>query len=613
MNITAKKVVILTENDAVPGSKFTSCPEDYTVDQLKRWLKCRGLKQSGKRQELITRVKNCITSGNHYLLDASIDDGKWLKAKEDRENKSCSNAKRSLLTDLPEKNWKPFPSKDIPPLFNYGHVYHYALESLPASSNEREFEDEDDQGLGHMTDKPFKNGRKYVESGFVHDVEDNRTQDHYFLRAHVWPSMRGDLPHNVSITISVHSGAVLRAKCEPCKVSALGRCSHVVAVLLFLVDHIKKHGSIASIPCTSKECTWDKGKKRKKDPKRLSSTDYPNKKKKAILKVIEFDPRPIDYRTITVNHMNNFVKNLQSIGNTELSMWETQLKITYKDYELRNETEEQLINQVKILLDNLTPDLIGEIPGTKEQSQSNRWHTERLARLTASTALDAVKIGKLISEGERNAAIRAKKYIAVHLWRSEACVETTWMKYGLQSEPKAIAKYEDQTKKNVTSTGMWVNPKYPYLGCSPDGLVGKDGLLEIKSLKLFKEYEIEKIVKDDGCLVPKETLGRQCFQIKDGKCKLKKTHNYYYQVQFQMLVTERTYCDFVLYAEKGPVSIQRIERDEALMAEILAYVRTFWFRVLAPEFFEMRVPRDLLPFILPKDRMPTGHQTSGTL
>ena len=200
LNISTQKVV-LTENDAVPGSKFTSCPEYYTVDQLKRWLKCRGLKQSGKREELITRVKDCIASGNHYLIDASIDDGKWLKAKEDRENKSCSNAKTSLLTAPPEKNWRLFPSKDIPPFFNYGHVYHYALEPFPAFSNEKEFEYEDDHGLGHMTDKPFKNGRKYVANGFVHDVEDNRTQDHYFLRAHVWPSMRSNLSHNVSITI----------------------------------------------------------------------------------------------------------------------------------------------------------------------------------------------------------------------------------------------------------------------------------------------------------------------------------------------------------------------------------------------------------------------------
>ena len=82
-DLSTKKIVILTENEDVPGSKCTSCPEDYTVDQLKRRLKCGGSKQSGKRHELITRVKDCIARGNHHLLDPGIDGGKWLKTKED--------------------------------------------------------------------------------------------------------------------------------------------------------------------------------------------------------------------------------------------------------------------------------------------------------------------------------------------------------------------------------------------------------------------------------------------------------------------------------------------------------------------------------------------------
>ena len=48
---SVKKVVILTENGNIPGSKFDNSPDEYTVEQLKRWLKCRGLKQSGKRQD----------------------------------------------------------------------------------------------------------------------------------------------------------------------------------------------------------------------------------------------------------------------------------------------------------------------------------------------------------------------------------------------------------------------------------------------------------------------------------------------------------------------------------------------------------------------------------
>lgn len=79
---------------------------------------------------------------------------------------------------------------------------------------------------------------------------------------------------------------------------------------------------------------------------------------------------------------------------------------------------------------------------------------------------------------------------------------------------------------------------------------------------------------------------------------LKRSHSYYYQRQQIFLVTERDYCDFILYVESGPDSVERISRDEALIAKILEYIQALWMRVIAPEIFEMRVPRELLPFIL---------------
>ena len=62
---------VLTDEDDVPGSKFEREPEEYTVCQLKRWLKCRGLKLSGKRDELLKRVSDCIKSGNHHSIRVS--------------------------------------------------------------------------------------------------------------------------------------------------------------------------------------------------------------------------------------------------------------------------------------------------------------------------------------------------------------------------------------------------------------------------------------------------------------------------------------------------------------------------------------------------------------
>ena len=74
------KARILTQNDGVPGSKFEQDPENYTNTQLKRWLKRRGLKLSGKRADLISRVRDCLKSGNHYVIDSSIDEGKMASS-----------------------------------------------------------------------------------------------------------------------------------------------------------------------------------------------------------------------------------------------------------------------------------------------------------------------------------------------------------------------------------------------------------------------------------------------------------------------------------------------------------------------------------------------------
>ena len=56
-------------------------------------------------------------------------------------------------------------------------MYRYAVESLRTLSGEKNYngQDEDEEftsGIGLMTDKPFSNGREYVDSGFVHDLTD---------------------------------------------------------------------------------------------------------------------------------------------------------------------------------------------------------------------------------------------------------------------------------------------------------------------------------------------------------------------------------------------------------------------------------------------------------
>ena len=99
---SSAKATIHAQNDGVPGCKFEGEPANYTVEQLKRWLKCRVIKQTGKREDLLVRVKDCLKSGNSHILDSCIDNGKWLEAKILRQrNAESLTSNTKTVNDVP--------------------------------------------------------------------------------------------------------------------------------------------------------------------------------------------------------------------------------------------------------------------------------------------------------------------------------------------------------------------------------------------------------------------------------------------------------------------------------------------------------------------------------
>lgn len=65
--------------------------------------------------------------------------------------------------------------------------------------------------------------------------------------------------------------------------------------------------------------------------------------------------------------------------------------------------------------------------------------------------------------------------------------------------------------------------------------------------------------------------------------KLKCSHPYFCQVQGQMAITERCWCDFVVYTEKG-LSVEGIQFDEDFWKkELLPKLTAFYDNCLAPE------------------------------
>ena len=117
-------LTVLTEDDGVSGFKFERKLEEYTVDQLKRWLKYRGLKLSGKREDIVQQVRDCVRNGNYHTLDLWFP---WFAAKVLQENSDVKTNSGSIsLPCIPLNGGRVFPSQNIPSLFNYGHVHYYA-------------------------------------------------------------------------------------------------------------------------------------------------------------------------------------------------------------------------------------------------------------------------------------------------------------------------------------------------------------------------------------------------------------------------------------------------------------------------------------------------------
>lgn len=158
-------------------------------------------------------------------------------------------------------------------------------------------------------------------------------------------------------------------------------------------------------------------------------------------------------------HVNGFPSALQALSkeNEGISMWETQLHFTYKDYNLERERVEVLLEKVSALHENLKPEALMEFPGTEQQSRSEKWFSERWRRLTASKCLSAFKAGKLVTDCQPNAAIEANKFIFSHIWGLESeHFQSYWMRYGLESEIKAIEKYESTINLKVCPSGLKV-------------------------------------------------------------------------------------------------------------------------------------------------------------
>lgn len=188
----------------------------------------------------------------------------------------------------------------------------------------------------------------------------------------------------------------------------------------------------------------------------------------------------------------------------------------------------------------------------KVAQRSDEWYALRAGRITASAVsnvLAKIKTGEASDRKNYRAQLVVERLTGKPV---ENGFMTHHMQRGIEIEPFARAAYEVETGNVVTESGFWVFDDL-LVGASPDGLVGDEGLLEIKCPSLPTHL---------GYL-----LGKKLPSI------------YEPQVQTQLWVTGRKWCDFMSYSPDFPDSLQRfivrVDRNEPRIQEIETETRKF--------------------------------------
>lgn len=124
-----------------------------------------------------------------------------------------------------------------------------------------------------------------------------------------------------------------------------------------------------------------------------------------------------------------------------------------------------------------------------------------------------------------------------------------WTERGNELEAEARAYYAFHSDTEVSQVGFVYADEARMVGCSPDGLVSDDGILEFK------------------CPKPSTHIG----YLLDGKLPT----TYRAQVQGGLMVTGREWCDFCSYAPGLPPLIVRVNRDADFIAKLRAALSSF--------------------------------------
>jgi hypothetical protein len=197
------------------------------------------------------------------------------------------------------------------------------------------------------------------------------------------------------------------------------------------------------------------------------------------------------------------------------------------------------------------------IPGVQihrdfEQGSSH-WMQARCGMLTAS------EFDRILTPTLKIAANAKERQ---HLWEMAAQRISGYVEPQYVSDAMLRGQEDEITARDLYSKhyapveqcGFVTNNKWGFtLGCSPDGLVGDDGMIEVKSR--CQRFQVETI------------------------CANAMPDDFVLQVQGELLVTERKWCDFISFSGGLPMIVIRVFPDATVQDAILDAAAKFEARI----------------------------------
>ena len=176
------------------------------------------------------------------------------------------------------------------------------------------------------------------------------------------------------------------------------------------------------------------------------------------------------------------------------------------------------------------------------QQRTGPWYEARRGKITCSNLgalLGQVSYVSRQQAYERAMGLPKKKTDSAPEAPNPACA------WGTNNEPNGIVSYMTKTGNYVQATGLHSHPHCDWLAGSPDGLVGEEGMIEVK------------------CPYYKKRNG-------ESRVHKKVPGHYWMQINALLEITQREWCDYTCWTPEG-TAVYRVKRDPETFDYLLSY------------------------------------------